>query len=443
METKARRGFLALVTILLLFLSALVSAVPAQAAGTGSISGTVTVPDGIDVTQIAVVVFHAPDVVNPTHPDADGTYTVTGLPAGSYPVSFQAGPDGYGVRQNVVSRFYGGDGSGLGTPVNVAAGEAKAGIDVQLVLGATISGMVTVPEGIDVSQISATAFSLSGGSFSPSFGAVDSDGTYTVVGLPAGTYRVNFGNFPADPNGVRQNVVPRYYGGDGSFANATPVAVAAGEARAGIDVQMALGATISGTVTVPEGIDVSQIFAVALPSGPGAGVGGSAAVKADGSYTVVGLPAGSYKLNFGSQKEMPQNVVSRFYGGDGSFANATPVVVAAGEAKEGTDVELALGATISGTVTVPDGVDVSQIFVSATSSASGFGGGAAVQSDGTYTIVGLAAGSYKVYFVGKGTPVVSRYYGGDGSVANATPVMVAPGGALAGIDVVLVLAAPR
>lgn len=437
METKPERGALALITILLLFLATLGSAVPAQAAGTGSISGTVTVPDGIDVTQIAVVVFHTPDVVNPTHPNADGTYTVTGLPAGSYPVTFQAGPDENGVRQNVVSRFYG-DGSPGGTPVSIREGEAKTGIDVQLVLGATISGTVTVPDGIDVSQISATAFSLSGGSFSPSSGAVDAEGTYMVVGLPAGSYRVNFGNFPADPNGVRQNVVPRYYGGDGSFANATPVVVASGEARAGIDVEMALGATISGTVTVPEGIDVSQIFAVALPSGPGVGVGSGTVVNADGSYTVVGLPAGSYKLNFGSQKEMPQNVVSRFYGGDGSFANAIPVTVAAGEAKERIDVELVPGATISGTVTVPDGVDVSQIFVSVMSSGPGVGGGATVQADGTYTIIGLAAGSYKVYFAGKGTPVMSRYYGGDGSFANATPVVVGAGEAMNGIDVVLV-----
>ena len=72
---------------------AVVVAPTAQATGTGSITGSVTVPAGYDVRAVRVAASPTGSAASPLGSagawvQPDGTFTITGLPAGTYNVSF-------------------------------------------------------------------------------------------------------------------------------------------------------------------------------------------------------------------------------------------------------------------------------------------------------------------------------------------------------------------
>lgn len=414
------RRFRFRIAVLLSVLSALVllGITPANAAdlSDASISGKVTAPAGVNLSDVGISVRGADDFSYPAWGQVaeDGSYTVSGLPAGSYKVQFE------GSAAGAISQWYPGAPTfESATPVTLASGQSLTGVDASLVKGASISGRVTVPAGIDPSSVGVWITSTSyGPDWYSAYGQVGQDGSYTVRGAPAGSYKIQF-------SGGNSGVITQWHSGASSSETATPVTLTAGQDLTGINATLVMGASISGKATVPAGVDPGSLQAD-VTSANGS-YSGSTQLGADGSYKVNGLPAGSYKVRFSGYNSA---ILQQWYAGASSEATATPVMLAAGEDRTGIDATLVVGASVSGTVTAPAGVNVGSIQATvyqAGGTNPNYVASSQVNADGTYKVAGLPTGSYKVQFAGYNTGTLVQWYAGASSFEAATPVTLTEG----------------
>ncbi|HEX8767368.1 MAG TPA: carboxypeptidase regulatory-like domain-containing protein, partial [Jatrophihabitans sp.] len=157
----------------------------------GAISGRVTDSAGRGISNVSVSVY------DPNYPGqishgaitrADGSYTATGLAAGSYQVCFYSqgasGPSTTGYLDECYDDqpLY-----SSGTPVPVTLGHTSAGINAALAAGGAITGRVTDPSGAAVPDVSASVFGAGYG-----YGNSDGSGAYAITGLPTGSYTLCF-----------------------------------------------------------------------------------------------------------------------------------------------------------------------------------------------------------------------------------------------------------
>lgn len=110
----------------------------------------------------------------------------------------------------------------------------------------------------------------------------DVSGVYLITGLDTGSYRVQI-------SGSGTQYASQFYDDQVSWDQATPVSVSAGQQTANIDFSMALGGSISGTVTDPNGAAQANIQ-VNCWANNGYGTGGR--TNANGLYEYSGLPVG-------------------------------------------------------------------------------------------------------------------------------------------------------
>jgi hypothetical protein len=284
----------------------------------------------------------------------------------------------------------------------------------------SIAGTVTDaadPSGL--AGVCVTATSPDGGS---GFGGstTASDGTYTISNLPPDSYTVVFD--PTCGATVTSSDAPQQY--------SSAVGVAAGSSVAGINAALAVGGSISGTVT--DAADPSGLAGVcvsALSADGGIGFG-SAVTAADGTYSLTGLAADSYTIEF----DPTCNGIDT--SADIAQSTAQPVALATGTAVTGINATLIAGGSISGTVTdAADPSGLAGVCVTALSADGGTGSGTATTAaDGTYTITNLPPDSYTVEFDPTcGGSVEST----DASQSTASPVPVAAGAAASGVNAVL------
>ncbi|WP_190243168.1 carboxypeptidase regulatory-like domain-containing protein [Arthrobacter globiformis] len=393
-----------------------------------AISGQVTAPTGVDLNGISVSVHTADGMSIPAYAPVagDGSYKVIGLPAGSYKVLFSGNSSG------ALDRWYEGAQSiDTATPLTLAAGQERTGINATLDKGATVSGRVTAPEGVDLTAVSVRVhksdyFSYSG------YGQVSPDGSYTVKGLPAGNYKVHF-------DAYNSGAPDQWYADADSFNTATSIPLAQGQDLTGIDAAMVKGATISGQVTVPAGMDVTSITVQAYASNSTLGFPASTWVSQDGSYRIAGLPAGTYKVQFSGNSS---GALDQWAANAESEEAASPITLVPGQDVTGVDAALVKAATISGRVTAPAGVDLTGVTVRVHRSDSMSGSGSVqVDQDGSYRVTGLAAGSYKVQFDGNRSGALDQWHAGAHSFETATPLTLGTGQDLTGINETLVKAA--
>ncbi|MFF2316417.1 carboxypeptidase regulatory-like domain-containing protein [Arthrobacter sp. NPDC058097] len=391
-----------------------------------SISGTVTAPAGVTLaaTQVYVYTADANTYAGSSQVNGDGTYTVSGLPAGAYKLYFE------GSESGAIAEWYSGASSfDTATPVTLGAGQNLTGITASLVKGATISGRITVPAGIDLNSLGVSVQST-GNEWYSAFASVNPDGTYSVRGLPAGSYKVQF-------VGGNSGAVTQWHAAATSFDTATPVTLTAGQDLAGINATLVRGASISGTVTVPAGFDPSSVSVEAMDDN--GLTRGSANPDQNGVYNLRGLPPGSYKVQFASYYN--SGLLQQWYPGAASFAAATPVVLAAGQDRTGIGATLVTGGSISGQITAPAGVDLSSVQASVYDAAGpnpNYVGSSSVNADGTYKVNGLNTGSYKVQFLGTNSGLLENWFDGAASFVDATPVAVAAGQEHASVNASLV-----
>ncbi len=185
--------------------------------------------------------------------DASGEYLVTGLADGSYKVGFQSTRSaGY------ISQFYSGKSTyGSADEVTVSKEATTEGIDAAMVQGGRISGVVTVAgTGKPLSEAFVCALNFSEEVFACA--ESETDGAYTITGLPEGNYDVEFfagTGFEAE-----------FFDEAFSLEEATAVHAAPGSARTGINAAMWVPPrleekrfpTITGTIAVGSTLSCSQ-----------------------------------------------------------------------------------------------------------------------------------------------------------------------------------------
>ena len=423
-----------------------VTGIDAELAVASKITGTVTGPDGeTPLANIHVFAFVADEMwggwgsVASVYTDESGIYTIGGLPAGTYRVEFSDWRNGVYLTE-VYSNAVDVD-SGL--DVVVAATTTVTGINASLALASKISGTVTGPDGeppLEGIQATAYGWNATGESWDHVRSATtDVAGGYEIGGLTAGTYRVEF------QDGQNGNYLTEVYADAGDLVAGTDVEVAEGGTTGGIDASLALAGKISGTVTGPDGETPLPSILVRIyrwnveweywESGSGS------FTDETGFYTIGGLTAGTYRVEF-------EDVFSRVHASE-AYSNALSVefgqdiVVAVGETAAGIDASLALAARISGTVTGPDGeTPLEGIRVSAYIwNGAGWGPGFSevTGTDGTYTLSGLPAGTYRASFRDEDTEAyTSEVYSNAVDLASGQDIVVAAGETVAGIDAALV-----
>jgi len=376
-----------------------------------------------------------------TFADSNGDYTLRGLRSGSYKVRFGSGPSSLGY----VRQYYAGKATRKeANLVSVSAGSTTSGIDATLQRGGTLSGTVTDAD---------TDEPLAGISVCVGFyfacDTTAADGTYELT-LPTGAYKVYFGG-PSfgGPGPESQDYAPVYYHDAFSWEEATKVAVTAGGATPGIDQAMHEGARIAGTVV--DAVDKDPIGEISVcVSDPATSSGACDRTDELGKYEIEGLPAGSYRVRFSSERGWPMGgsagYAPLFYENSPTPEGATLLDLGFGEVAAGVDAEMGRGGSVAGTVTrASDHVPLSGVGVCAVPADSKEESGEACafsEEDGAYKIEGLAGGDYVVAFYpgqqSMQTPsLMHQYYDGALKWSDATPVSVTVGEVTGGIDAAL------
>ena len=165
----------------------------------------------------------------------------------------------------------------------------------------------------------------------------DSTGDYDLGSLAAGTYSVRF----EDASG---SYLTQFYANEPDIHSATDVVVNAGDTTSHIDATLIAAGSISGTISVAVPMDLTNIdVEVYQPDGSGGWVGFvDVSPASDGTYTITGLPSGSYRLGF---QDLSGANAPQFYPNALGVDSATDVAVTGGQTTPGIDASLGAPAT--------------------------------------------------------------------------------------------------
>jgi Carboxypeptidase regulatory-like domain len=326
-----------LLLIVVVLVPATSGAAVAQAAE-GTIRGTVTPSSIAQEVEVCVAEPQPPEIC--TAPAANGSYSLTGLQ--TRPLKIEFIPP---YRSRLMVEYW--DhvytlGEATAVPLSSNAPLVE-GVDAALAVGGVIEGTVTGAGGPPLAGVEVCALAADGASAGCS--ATDAAGEYELHSLSPGSYRVRF--FPRGPSA---GYLPEYYVGAKTLAAATPISLAAGAVRAGVDAHLTEGGQVRGTVTAAAGGASIDAISVCLFH-----VGAPAAERcvfsdAGGRYAFAGLASGEYQVGFalsgaaidgeaGAAGEAG-GYLSQYYDGVASRAAARPVSVLGAEVVEGIDAAL-------------------------------------------------------------------------------------------------------
>jgi hypothetical protein len=446
-------------------------------APTGSIVGRVIAADTGRPIKRARVTANASELPGGRGmlTDDRGAFELTGLPAGRYTVNVSKSGFvslSYGQRRPLQP----------GTPLQLSDGQQLKGVDFSLPRGSVITGTVLDDDGdmmpgVDV-RVLRYQFQQGERRLVPAGnGQTDDRGQYRVWGLMPGDYYVsatarnnifNFGGrglgplqgpgrgSGAGPGGrggaaggneeEQLAYAPTYFPGVGSADEAKAVTIGLGQEVVGINFNLLLVHTsrITGRVTNPDGSAASG-GNVNLGSESGrAPLGGNLGgrITGEGSFSIANVPPGRYVLRArgmpaGAARGRGQGIADPLYG-------SLPLSVN-GQDIDTVTVQLAAGATISGTIVLPPGQAQpdapTQMRVTAPAvDPDAFGGpasNASVDKDGRFTLTGVPEGPHLIRVNGglRGMTLKSVTVGGR-EVTDA-PIQVRSGQRLTDVTIAL------
>ena len=363
-----------------------------QPTGTGGVAGVVLSSDSARPVRRARVTLSGGELrtAKTTATDDQGAFAFTDLPAGRF--TLNASKPGY------VNVIYGQKKPGRpGTPIQLLDSQKLTGLKLPLPKGGVLTGAVQDETGEPTPGTQVTAFRYemrTGEKRLTQAGndQTDDRGVYRIYGLLPGDYvvRATPRNRLNELQQVVQDVAQAITGRGGAAGGA---GAAGGGGRGGGQLQQLLG-----------------------------GRGGGQAATA-----LQGLMAG---MN-ANPDDTGVGYAPVYFPGTTTSASASSIALGVSEERQGLDFQLQLvsTATVSGTVTSPDG-DTSGVLltlVNETERALGGGANAArVQPDGTFTFANVAPGQYVLQARG-GRGRGGRGGGGRGAiVAGAAGVAAAP-----------------
>jgi protocatechuate 3,4-dioxygenase beta subunit len=382
-------------------------------AAVGSISGTVSDSSETPLTGISVKLFNfSGGNAGATTTSTSGNYSFNGLSSGLYYVQF--------TNPGMLTTWNGGATSReTATPITLNAPDTVTGINAKMTWGATISGNVIDANNTPLSEVGVYIYRSSGG-YQTSV-TTDISGNYSVIGLPSGTYYILF-RYPG--------VLSIWYGGGATSATATPVTITAPNTTSGINGQVGVGGSISGTVTDGQGSPLPYTGVKLYDATGGAVDGGYSNADSAGNYSISGLSSGSYYILFNPSS--PDGMPQVWYYGSANWQGATPITVNSPEAKTGIDGQLGVGGSISGTVTNTEMTPLGDVQVNLYNSEKEYYLYVSTDTSGNYSFRGLASGQYYISYYIFGMPQI--WYGGAFNQQAATPITVTAPSAITGIN---------
>jgi phage baseplate assembly protein gpV len=172
-------------------------------------------------------------------------------------------------------------------------------------------------------------------------------------------------------------------------------------------------ASIEGVVTQaqpPKG-GIEGVCVEAIPVG--SGTGAFAETKADGSYKLEGLKAGSYEVFFANCFGGAVNVLPRWWDEQSKASKAEELTLAEGEKRTGVDAAMSPGGEIAGRLLNGKGTPLSGVCVTAFNpegSEEGTFTFGESSANGEYLLPALQTGRYIVEYFPCGTNVLGAYY---------------------------------
>ncbi|WP_310961925.1 carboxypeptidase regulatory-like domain-containing protein [Nocardioides terrisoli] len=396
---------------------------------TGSIGGTVKA--GTNAIPGAIVRVYAPDRANrdgwsrvgSATTDASGAYVVAGLdPAGTYRVgaTWRSQQQFYPAARTVMA---GGDVTG------VPAGGTKTvsiSLSTPYQLTGTVTGGAASAAAANITVTVQRKHADRFGKFSwQSAGrsTTTATGSFDVPVSP-GAYRLKF----SDPAG--HLLTTWYTGGTWSSHQQDAAEINATSAgQSGLDAEMPASDTISGTVTLGgASADGGVVYALTSDGAGGWRYVRHAVIDASGSYTLVGLQAGTYRVEFEVDGAAPAYWKSSGTAGTPDGADDI-TFTSLNQKRTGISADLSTAPTyaLSGKVTQTDGTTgIGDIDVEITRQQPDntweYFTDTYTNNDGTFSL-DVPTGVYRVAAVSNGV-YAGAYYVKDGSGDTATPVTV-------------------
>ncbi|HLI32416.1 MAG TPA: carboxypeptidase regulatory-like domain-containing protein [Solirubrobacteraceae bacterium] len=344
MQAKARPssigGAIAASAAMLLCLTAL----PPTAAAitpTGEFSGTVKSSEGKAIEKAEVCWYDASNdekvKCKPEATNAEGKYTIKEVPEGNYKVEFNA--PGY-------ARQYYRESTNIfeAEPIIVTESHLTENINAALleVGEGKIAGRVTSSAGGPLGGVEVCATGGSGEEFSNVCSETNANGEYTVERLKVGTYFMFFASASACEEELGEKVRCNE---KANVISASVAHLTVHNAKTEtVNEVLAIGGEISGTVTSasithPPIAHIAVCATQVNAEGHANGGGGCGYTNTAGQYTIMGLPTGSYKVEYDGyvchvikkgESECPELYVGQFYTGKATFSQATAVAVTQG-----------------------------------------------------------------------------------------------------------------
>jgi len=248
------------------------------------------------------------------------------------------------------------------------------------------------------------------------------DGTYRITGLPTGRYWVLFYNCTGT------GYVQEYYDNKTRRQNADLVQVTAGAETSGIDAALALGGSISGTVTDEDTGQPIEGICVEV-SGDTTGAYGFAVTDAKGTYQITGLPTDDYRVIFSDCTGT----------GTGYVREEMTLVPVRAPNETQVDEQMVLGGSISGTVIDQDtGQSIEGICGQVLDPSEQEVAFLEPDRTGRYLARGIPEGVYKLFFFdcnGNPPEYLPEWFEDRWSFESATDVVVWKSQETAHIDV--------
>jgi hypothetical protein len=192
---------------------------------------------------------------------------------------------------------------------------------------------------------------------------------------------------------------------------------------------------ISGIITGPDGTtplggtDAAAYYKVGEGSETSWEYAHYAITRADGSYTICGLEPDTYRIKFSDYENGAY--LTEYCDNALEIRSALDIEVAANTRVPGINASIATASKITGTVTCPNGIaPLSGISVTAydfdpVSGSWVYSNDTSTLHNGTYELVSLRPGTYRIRFYDYDNNYVNKYYENAEDLDSATSIAVA------------------
>ena len=421
LSASSFRLFAALIAVLLA--AGVVIAPTAAAAGLASISGTVRAAvDGAPLAGATVEAFLTPNVTTPTATATtagDGTYTLSGLAAGTYKVAFTANNGAYQDQW-----YWSAQTATDAQPLTLASGDSTPFIDGYLADATTsLTGTVYDFNSRPIQGVTVGMYST-GDPAHPVYTTLTGlNGTYTFTGIAPGTYLLRY-------TGDSDLFADDWYFNASSPAGAFPITINPGDHDTGYDQHLSdVTTSLSGAVYASDSVTPISGATVGLYATTNTTAAVATTVTAaDGSYQFTGIAPGTYKLHFSAD---PSRYLPQWYFNSTDPEGAFAIDIGPGTHNSGWNVYLSDATTsLDGVVYAPDdvtpisGATVGLYSASDTNTPVAT---TATAADGSYHFAGMAPGTYKLHVSADPSRYLPQWYFNSTDPEGAFAIDIGPG----------------